>query len=183
MKPKLLLHICCAPCATEVIKRLQDDYEVVGFFCNPNIYPDKEYKKRLSQVQRLTTLMNMRLDVGEYDHERFLELAQGLESEPEGGRRCQVCYRMRLELTAKKGKENGCSLIATTLTVSPHKSALLINPIGQEVCAQHSLEFFEADWKKKDGFKHSVELSKELGFYRQDYCGCESSLRGRHNHT
>ncbi|OYD17333.1 hypothetical protein CH330_00465 [candidate division WOR-3 bacterium JGI_Cruoil_03_51_56] len=175
----LLLHICCAPCATEVIHRLENNYDIIGFFYNPNIFPEKEYQKRLIEVQRLSALWHLPLDVGEYDHDRFLEMVKGLEKEPEGGKRCQVCYRMRLEQTAMKAKGNGCQVIATTLTISPHKRAAVINPIGREVCSQYGLRFLEGDWKKRDGFKHSVEISKGLGLYRQDYCGCEFSLRER----
>jgi predicted adenine nucleotide alpha hydrolase (AANH) superfamily ATPase len=173
VKPKLLLHICCAPCATEVIRRLQDEYEVVGFFFNPNIHPEEEYWRRLTDVQRLSALWHVLVDIGEYDHERFLELVRGLEDEPEGGRRCEVCYRLRLGETAKRVGSNGCSIVASTLTISPHKRAKIINPIGREVCAGHGVEFLETDWKEQGGFRRSVEFSKELGLYRQCYCGCE----------
>ncbi|UCG43985.1 MAG: epoxyqueuosine reductase QueH [candidate division WOR-3 bacterium] len=177
MKPKLLLHVCCGPCATEVVVRVQDEYEVVGFFYNPNIFPEDEYYKRLEEVHRLSALWHVLVDTGDYDHGRFLELVQGLEREPEGGRRCEVCVRMRLEAAAKAARANGCSIVASTLTIGPSKKAGTINRIGREACAGQGVEFLEADWKKKDGFRRSVELSKDIGMYRQDFCGCEFSRR------
>jgi predicted adenine nucleotide alpha hydrolase (AANH) superfamily ATPase len=177
VKPKLLLHVCCGPCATEVLKRLREEYEVVGFFYNPNIHPEDEYQKRLMEVQRLSALWRVLVDTGEYDRDRFREAARGMEEEPEGGKRCEACYRLRLEETARQAKENGCTVVASTLTIGPHKKATIINAIGKEVCARHGVTFLEADWKKQDGFKHSIELSKDLGLYRQNYCGCEWSIR------
>ncbi len=177
MKPKLLLHICCGPCSTEVIRRLKDDYEVVGFFYNPNIHPEEEYSRRLMEVQRISALWRVLVDVGPYDHERFLAVAHGLEGEPEGGRRCVACYRLRLEAAAHRAAENGCTHLATTLTIAPMKRAAVINPIGREAAGRCGLGFLEEDWKKRDGFKHSVELARDLGLYRQHYCGCEFSHR------
>ena len=177
MKPKLLLHVCCGPCSTEVIRRLKDDYEVVGFFYNPNIYPEEEYNKRLMEVQRISALWRVLVDVGGDNHERFLAVARGLETEPEGGRRCLVCYRLRLEEAALRAAENGCTHLATTLTIAPMKKAAVINAIGREAAARHGLVFVEEDWKKRDGFKRSIELSRDLGLYRQNYCGCEFSRR------
>ena len=177
MKPKLLLHICCGPCSTEVIRRLKDDYEVVGFFYNPNIHPDEEYHKRLMEVQRISALWRVLVDVGPHDHERFLDAARGLEAEVEGGKRCLVCYRLRLEETARRAADNGCTHLATTLTIAPMKKAAAINPIGREAAVRYDLVFVEADWKKRDGFRNSIELSHDLGLYRQNYCGCEFSRR------
>jgi len=177
VKPKLLLHVCCGPCSTEVIRRLKDDYEVVGFFYNPNIHPDEEYHKRLMEVQRISALWRVLVDVGPHDHERFLDAARGLEAEVEGGKRCLVCYRLRLEETARRAADNGCTHLATTLTIAPMKKAAAINPIGREAAVRYDLVFVEADWKKRDGFKHSIELSQDLGLYRQNYCGCEFSRR------
>lgn len=179
MKPKLLLHICCGPCATEVIRRLKDDCEVVGFYYNPNTYPEDEYNKRLMEVQRLSALWRVLVDVGTYDHGRFLEAARGLEDEPEGGSRCQACYRLRLAESARRAADNGCTHLATTLTIAPMKRAAVINPIGREAATRHGLVFVEEDWKKRDGYRHSIEISKDLGLYRQNYCGCEFSLRSR----
>jgi predicted adenine nucleotide alpha hydrolase (AANH) superfamily ATPase len=177
VKPKLLLHICCGPCSTEVIRRLKDEYEVVGLFYNPNIHPEEEHDKRLMEVQRVSALWRVLVDAPTYDHARFLSVARGLEQEPEGGRRCVACYRLRIEEAARRAADNGCSHMATTLTIAPMKKAGVINPIGREAAERHGLTFVEKDWKKQDGFKHSVELSRELGLYRQDYCGCEFSRR------
>jgi hypothetical protein len=178
VKPKLLLHICCGPCSTEVIRRLMGDYEVVGFFYNPNIFPEEEYHKRLMEVQRISALWRVLVDVAPYNHERFLQAARGQEAEPEGGSRCHACYRLRLEEAARQAADNGCTHLATTLTIAPMKRAAVINPIGHEAAARHGLVFVEEDWKKRDGFKHSIELSRDLGLYRQNYCGCEFSRRG-----
>ena len=179
LKPKLLLHICCGPCATEVIRRLRDEYEVVGYYYNPNIYPEEEYNKRLMEVQRLSALWRVLADAMPYEHGRFLEAARGLEGEPEGGKRCEACFRLRLETTARAAAANGCTVVASTLTIGPQKRAAVVNVVGREACAAHGVRFLEADWKKQDGYKHSIELSRDLGLYRQHYCGCEFSLRPR----
>jgi predicted adenine nucleotide alpha hydrolase (AANH) superfamily ATPase len=176
LKPKLLLHICCGPCSTEVIRRLKADYEVVGFYYNPGIHPEEEYHKRLLEVQRLSALWRALVDTGEYEHGRFLDVVKGLEGEPEGGKRCAVCYRLRLDEAAQRAAHNGCTHLATTLTIAPMKKAAVVNPIGLDVAARHGLVFVAEDWKKRDGFKRSVEISKDLGLYRQQYCGCEFSL-------
>jgi predicted adenine nucleotide alpha hydrolase (AANH) superfamily ATPase len=173
VKPKLLLHVCCGPCATEVIRRLQSDYEVVGFFYNPNIHPEDEYWRRLTDVQRLSAMWHVLVDTGGYDHDRFREVVRGLEQEPEGGRRCEECFRLRLGVAARAANANGCSVVASTLTIGPTKNAEVINRIGTEVCSKHGLEFLASDWTKKDGYRRSVEMSKELGLNRQNYCGCE----------
>ncbi|MEO0081551.1 MAG: epoxyqueuosine reductase QueH [candidate division WOR-3 bacterium] len=175
MKPKLLLHICCGPCATHVVRRLSDQYELTGFFYNPNIAPEDEYLRRLVAVQELSAQWHVPVDVESYAHDRFLETVHGLEDEPEGGRRCEACYRLRLEAAAAAARANDCAIVASTLTIGRNKKASVINAIGREACAAHGLRFLEADWKKQDGFRHSVELSRELGLYRQSYCGCEFS--------
>jgi len=200
MKSRLLLHICCGPCATEVVRRLAADYEVVGFYHNPNIHPEEEYWKRLAEVQRLAALWHVQVDTGAYDHAAFLRAVRGLENEPEGGRRCAACFRLRLAAAADAARANGCTVVASTLTIGRNKKASVINRIGVEAClaAGHNpisssesglcpkaglcpesapLRFLEADWKKQDGARHGVELSRELGLYRQTYCGCEFSGR------
>jgi epoxyqueuosine reductase len=179
LKPKLLLHICCGPCATEVIRRLRDEYEVVGWFYNPNIDSQDEYDRRLAAVQQLSAVWRVLVDTGPYEHDRFMAAVRGLEAEPEGGRRCAECFRLRLDAAAAAAAANGCTVVASTLTIGRSKRAEVINSIGREACARHGVEFLEADWKKQDGFKHSVELARDLGLYRQDYCGCEFSRRGR----
>jgi hypothetical protein len=129
VKPKLLLHICCGPCSTEVILRLRKDYEVVGFFYNPNIRPEEEHDMRLMEVQRISALWRVLVDARPYDHEQFLDVARGLEEQPEGGSRCLACYRLRLDAAARRAAENGCTHLATTLTIAPMKKAAVINPI------------------------------------------------------
>jgi hypothetical protein len=177
VKSKLLLHICCGPCATEVIRRLKVQYEVVGYYYNPNIHPEEEYNKRLMEVQRLSALWRVLVDAGPYEHGRFLEAVR--EREREGGTRCERCYRLRLEQAAAAAQANGCTHFATTLTIAPMKKAAVINPVGQTAAQAHGLIFVAEDWKKNDGFRHSVELARELGLYRQNYCGCEFSDSGR----
>ena len=177
-RERILLHICCAPCATEVIKRLHEaGYDIHGFFYNPNIQPEKEYYKRLLEAQRVCKLLSIPLEIGDYDWDRWQAEIRGLEKEKEGGKRCLVCFRYRLSTVAQKAKELGINIIASTLTISPRKRADKINPIGKEVCDELEIKFYEADWKKQDGFKHSLETSKELNIYRQNYCGCKYSIR------
>jgi predicted adenine nucleotide alpha hydrolase (AANH) superfamily ATPase len=183
---RILLHICCAPCATTAIQRLRDaGYDVHGFFCNPNIHPEKEYYQRLLEVQRLCKEWHVPLEIAEYDRDRWQAEVRGLEAEPEGGERCRVCFRFRLQAVAEKARELEIDIIATTLTLSPRKSPDVVNPIGQRVCAAIAEEtddavrvrFHEADWKKKDGYKQSLDVSRRMNIYRQHYCGCRYSLR------
>jgi predicted adenine nucleotide alpha hydrolase (AANH) superfamily ATPase len=176
---RLFLHICCAPDATHPIQILKDKYEIDAFFYNPNIHPGEEYAKRLEDMRFLAKKWDIVLHEGEYDKDRWLLLAEEYRDEPEGGRRCEICYRMRLEETAKKAIEEGYDLFGAVLTISPHKDAGKINEIGREISAKYGIPFLESDFKKKDGFKKSVELSKNLGLYRQDYCGCVYSIQGR----
>lgn len=175
----MLLHICCGPCATGVVRQLKQYYEVVGWFDNPNIWPEEEHGRRLLEVQRLSALWHVLVDVAPYDHARFLSAVRGLESEPEGGRRCTECFRLRLEAAAEAALANGCTLVASTLTIGRNKRADVINPIGREACERRGLRFLEADWKKQGGEQQSAALSKELGMYRQRYCGCEFTALGR----
>ncbi len=174
-KPLVLLHICCAPCASAVIKRVQNEYEIKGFFYNPNIFPESEYQLRLSGVRRLADILGIEIDSGDYEYDRFRELVLGLEREPEGGKRCLLCYRLRLERSGQEAKANGAEFLATTLTIGSNKKAAVINPLGAEICARLGIKFIAGDWKKQNGFKHSVEISRNLGLYRQNYCGCEFS--------
>lgn len=176
---RLLLHICCGPCATIVIERLRENYQVCGFFFNPNIYPQEEYELRRRAAERVANFWNIPLFNGEYDHNRFETAVKGLEAEPEGGARCLVCFRLRLNETALWAKQAGFRLIASTLTVGPNKKAKVINQIGNEVVKELGIRFLAGDWKKQDGFKQSVELSRRLELYRQHYCGCEFSLKNR----
>lgn len=179
VKPRMLLHICCAPCSTHVVEKLRDSYDVTGFFYNPNIHPDGEYERRLATARTYARSTGLELLEGEYEVARWMEATRGLESEPEGGARCPLCYRLRLEETALRAKAGGYEYFATTLTISPRKKAGVINPIGMEIAVKYGLNFHADDFKKKDGFKRSVEMSREHGLYRQDYCGCVYSMRDK----
>ncbi len=175
----MLLHVCCAPCSTHVIETLRDEYDLLCFFYNPNIHPDEEYERRLGEMCRYAAKTGIMFIPGKYDPERWLALTESLKEEKEGGKRCDVCYRVRLEETARFAQKAGCDRFATTLSISPRKKASVINRIGEELAETHELAFMEADFKKGDGFKRSVELSKGEGMYRQDYCGCVYSRRER----
>jgi predicted adenine nucleotide alpha hydrolase (AANH) superfamily ATPase len=171
-KPKLLLHTCCAPCVTVPMERLQPGYEVSCFFYNPNIHLKYEYLKRLNEVIRLTKDLGLKIIIPEYDVDPWFEIVNGLEDEPEGGKRCAVCFEMRLRETVRYAKEHKFDSFTTTLTISPHKNAALINKIGAEIGEQNQVPFLEANFKKKDGYLRSIELSKKYDLYRQKYCGC-----------
>ncbi|MBN1155916.1 epoxyqueuosine reductase QueH [candidate division KSB1 bacterium] len=176
-REKLLFHICCAPDATVVAERLEPDYDITGYFYNPNIHPQSEYTLRVNEMEELAREIGLKLIVGPYDADRWFDLVKGMEDEPEGGARCEVCFRMRLESTARLAQEQGFDFFTTVLTVSPHKNADLINAIGSEMSAKYAVQFLSANFKKKDGFKRSIELSKIYGLYRQNYCGCIYSKR------
>jgi predicted adenine nucleotide alpha hydrolase (AANH) superfamily ATPase len=174
---RLLLHICCAPDATVGVERLSPDYDVTLLFHNPNIYPAEEYHKRFDAAKQLTGTLGIGLIEGDYDTEAWLDAVRGLEDEPEKGRRCETCFKERLRTTARIAREKGFDVFAAVLTVSPHKDAALINRLGARAAEEYGVEYLPTDLKKKDGFKRSVELSRLHGLYRQDYCGCEFSLR------
>jgi predicted adenine nucleotide alpha hydrolase (AANH) superfamily ATPase len=174
-KPKVLLHICCGPDSTAVYERLDPQYEVIGYFHNPNIYPEKEYEKRAQNALKAGREMGFKVIVPEYNPEEWLKAVKGLEREPEGGKRCERCFRHNLEATARKAMELSISFFTTTLTISPHKSSDTIFKIGTGLAEEYGIVFLDIDFKKKDGFKRSVELSKQMGLYRQKYCGCSFS--------
>lgn len=176
-KEKILLHICCAPCSTYVIKFLSCEFDVIGYFYNPNIFPEKEYYFRVEEMKNYALKINLPLIVGEYDPDNWFKLIQGFENEIEGGNRCKICYKMRLESTVNLALKNKFQNFTTTLSISPKKKAFLINQVGEDLGNQYNLNFYKADFKKKDGFKISVQMSKELGMYRQNYCGCKFSFR------
>lgn len=178
-KPKLLLHVCCAPCGAYVSRLLSANHDVVLYFYNPNIQPRKEYEKRLAEVRRYAESVRLPLEVGEYDEDRWLEAIHGHEDDPEGGERCRICYRFRLERAAEVAERLGCEYLAATLSVSPHKKAEVVNREGLAAVGERSVEFLEADFKKKGGYQESCRLSREYGFYRQSYCGCVFSQRSR----
>ena len=173
---KLLLHICCGPCATSVIERLSPEYNITGYFFNPNIHPEEEYRRRLDAAQTAVRQAEIPCIEGEYEPEMFMQAVRGFENEPENGTRCPVCYRLRLAETARYAALHSLDCIASTLTLGPQKKASVINPIGRETAAAAGLSFVDGDWKKKDGFKRSLELCREIGLYRQHYCGCLFSM-------
>ena len=181
--PRLLLHSCCAPCSSYVLEYLSDYFEITVFYYNPNIFPESEYTKRILEQQMLIQDMNVKHPVsflaGSYERERFYEIAKGLEHLKEGGDRCFKCYELRLEEAAKIATEGEFDYFTTTLSISPMKNAEKLNEIGNEVGAKYGVSYLQSDFKKKNGYKRSIELSKEFGLYRQDYCGCEFSFRDR----
>lgn len=175
----LLLHSCCGPCSSAVLERLAKHFKVTILYYNPNIWPAGEYARRKDEQKRLLALQPMQYPVefveGAWEHDSFLRAAKGLEAEPEGGARCAACFALRLQQSARWAAEQGFAWFTTTLSVSPHKNAALLNALGQQAAQKHNISFLCADFKKKDGYKRSIELSKEYGLYRQDYCGCEFS--------
>jgi predicted adenine nucleotide alpha hydrolase (AANH) superfamily ATPase len=181
-KPKILVHVCCAPDAAYVIGLLKDDYDAAALFYNPNIQPAEEYALRLADAQRVARDLSVPLLEGAYDAERWLALAAKFRHEPEKGRRCDVCYAVRLEQTARTAAAGGFAFFTTVMSLSPWKKAAALNRIGRMFGRRHGVAFLEADFKKKDGFRKSVVLSKGMNLYRQNYCGCVYSLadaRGR----
>jgi len=174
---KLLLHSCCGPCSTAVIEKLINDYDLSVFYFNPNITDEPEYAHRLSEQKRLISEVfpAVRLIEGEYHPESFFEAVRGFEDAPEGGARCSLCFRLRMEETAKKAVALGYDCFDTTLTVSPHKNYDVISSICKELSAKYGIEYLDGNYKKMNGYKRSVDLSKEYGLYRQNYCGCEFS--------
>lgn len=176
-KPRLLLHICCAPDAVAAVPVLAKNFTVDGFFYNPNITSDKEYAKRLAATHKVAARHHLHLIEGPYDPQKWLKKMRGLEREAEGGKRCSECFQMRLKTTAETAKKGGYHLFATVLTNSPHKDYELINHIGRELGSQYAILYFRSAFGKRGGFKKSVEMSKQLGLYRQNYCGCKFSER------
>lgn len=172
---KLLLHICCAGCGAYISQLLKQNYKVILFFYNPNIYPESEYNKRLEETRRIAKKFNLKIIIGEYNRKRWHDLIKGHEQDEEKGKRCLICYRERLRETAKIAKKVKAKYFTTTLTISPHKDAEEINKIGSELAVSYGIKFLNRDYKKHDGFKKSAIMSKKLGLYRQDYCGCEFS--------
>lgn len=174
---KLLLHSCCGPCSTWVIEVLKRDYDLTIFYTNSNIYPHSEYQKRLEEQKRYAKIVGIDVIEDVYDEKEFLQFVKGLEFEKEGGERCKKCFEFRLKRTAKFAKENNFEVFSTTLTVSPHKNFEIINQIGKEIADMNHLEFLEGNFKKQNGYKNSIEISKKYDIYRQNYCGCRFSLR------
>lgn len=175
-RPTLLLHACCAPCSSYVLEYLSRYFKITLFYYNPNISPESEYRYRVSEVKRLVAEMLPDSDVtvveGRYDPERFAQAVRGLEGEPEGGKRCRACFRLRLEEAARQAQDLGCEFFTTTLSISPLKNARALNEIGEELAPIYQTRYLVSDFKKREGYKRSIQLSAEYQLYRQDYCGC-----------
>lgn len=180
---KILLHSCCAPCSSHVINTLKDYFDITILYYNPNIYPIEEYNKRKQeQINLIKSLQsNNKIDFLDCDYENdiYEEKIKGYEHFKERGPRCNICFKLRLERTAKLAKENNFDYFCTTLTVSPYKNAYLINQIGKELSNEYNIKWLYSDFKKNDGYKKSIELSKKFNLYRQDYCGCIYSQKER----
>ena len=173
----MLVHVCCAPDALYVMDLLKTDYDVTGFFCNPNIHPEEEYRLRLEETHKVAHTLGFDLIEDDYDPESWFDLTAKFKDEPEKGRRCDVCYAMRLERTARTAAGRGFDIFTTVMSLSPWKKSKVMNRMGRMFAKRYGIDFLEADFKKKDGFKKSVALSKEHSIYRQDYCGCVYSKR------
>ena len=180
-RPRLLLHACCAPCSSATLERLAAHFDLTILYYNPNIYPPEECRRREAELERFVRDAGYRFPVVElpYDPQAFYAAVQGLEQEPEKGARCTVCYRLRLEQTARYAAQNGFAWFCTTLSISPLKDPVRINALGQELGAQYGVRFLPSEFRKKDGYKRSLQLSAEYGLYRQDYCGCVFSKQAR----
>jgi len=175
---KIVLHVCCGICALWVIKILKEEFAtLLLYFYNPNIYPHEEYEKRKEVFKKVVKIYQVPYLEGPEEREKWFEKIKGFENEPEGGKRCLICYRMRLEKTAALAKKLNYPLFTTTLTISPHKKTSEINQIGKEVAQNYGVSFLERDFKKKDGFKKTIEMAKKYKFYRQNYCGCIFSMK------
>lgn len=186
-KPSLLLQCCCGPCSSYVLEYLTARFRVTALFYNPNIQPPEEYEKRRFWLQNVIERYGGQVELlpCQYDGGSFEEIASGYEDAPEGGERCTRCFRLRLEQTAKRAREGGFDFFCTTLTVSPHKDAHRLNAIGFEMEEKYAVRWLPSDFKKRDGYKRSLELSAQYGLYRQDYCGCLYSKRegGKENES
>jgi len=181
--PTLLLHSCCAPCSSYVLEYLAEYFSITVFYYNPNIYPAGEYSQRVyeqqSFIQKFPVRHEVRFLEGQYDTERFYDMARGMEDEPEGGERCFACYRLRLGETARTAARLGFGYFTTTLSISPLKNAAKLNEIGGQLADEYGVAYLYSDFKKKNGYLRSTQLSAQYGMYRQDYCGCIYSLRER----
>ena len=182
--PSLLLHSCCAPCSSYVLEYLSRYFRITVFYYNPNIYPESEYHTRAEEQARFIQTFPAGYPVtfaeGAYIPKAFYDSVRGMERLPEGSERCFACYRLRLCETARMAKEKGCDYFATTLSISPLKNAEKLNEIGERLAGEYKVNWLPNDFKKKNGYQRSIELSKEYGMYRQDYCGCIYSFKERH---
>lgn len=188
--PTLFLHSCCAPCSSYVLEYLSEYFEITVFYYNPNIYPEEEYRKRVEEQKQLIEQLPSKYKIsfieGKFEPERFYEMAKGLEQVPEGGERCMNCYELRLREAAEYARKEDMDYFTTTLSISPLKNAGKLNEIGEKLAEEYGVSYLNSDFKKKNGYKRSVELSEIYGMYRQDYCGCIYSIRereGRYDHS
>ena len=174
--PRLLLHSCCAPCSSYTLEYLSRYFDITVYYFNPNISPKQEFDKRFEEQKRLISQMPFKNSVtlveGDYNYDDFLEIAKGLENVPEGGERCFRCYKMRLESTARLAKEQGFDYFCTTLSISPLKHSQKINELGFEIEEKYGVKWLPSDFKKHEGYKRSIQLSREYSLYRQNFCGC-----------
>jgi predicted adenine nucleotide alpha hydrolase (AANH) superfamily ATPase len=171
-KKNFLLHCCCAPCGSHPLNLLRENYNVTFFFYNPNIQPEDEYKIREQEIKRMAIKWNVPLISSSYDLTEWLEEVKGYEQNPEGEFRCEICYRIRMEKTASTAYKNNYDIFGTTLSISPHKNAVIINRIGREISKTSGIMYYKTDFKKNNGFKISCEISHKENLYRQNYCGC-----------
>jgi len=182
-RPTLLIHSCCAPCSSYVMEYLSNYFDITIYYYNPNIYPEEEYIRRVEEQQRLIQEMPLPAEVhfiqGSFLPSSFYQAVTGLEEEPEGGARCFVCYELRLREAAVKAANLGFDYFTTTLSISPHKNAQKLNEIGQCMAKEYGVKYLPSDFKKKNGYKRSIELSREYNLYRQDYCGCVYSFQNK----
>ncbi|MBR3833758.1 MAG: epoxyqueuosine reductase QueH [Lachnospiraceae bacterium] len=182
-KPKLLLHVCCAPCSSHVLELLSNEYDITVYFYNPNITDNDEYDKRFGELERFVGEAPFAMDVktvdGGYDSKIFFEMSKGMEELPERGARCYQCYKLRMEEAARYAQLNGYDVFTTSLSISPHKNANWINEIGALCQEKYGVDYMYSDFKKKNGYARSIQLSKEYSLYRQDYCGCIFSKRDK----
>ena len=180
-RPKLLLHACCAPCSSYCLEYLTKYFDITLYYHNPNISPQSEFDYRVSELKRLLSEMPLsspvELVVADYDAAEFEDAVRGLENEPERGGRCTVCYRLRLTKSAEYATTHGFDYFTTTLSISPYKDAERLVKIGEELAEKYGVSYLPSDFKKKNGYKRSIELSEEYGLYRQDYCGCVYSKK------
>ena len=181
--PTLLLQACCAPCSSAVLERISDFFEVTILYKNPNIYDSKEYEKRMREVEKFVSQIHaknrIRVFPGRYEPKEFFTAISGYEHLGEGSERCFLCYRLRLEETARMAKKESFDYFGTTLSISPYKNSHVLNEIGRELETKYKVSYLYADFKKKNGYQRSIELSKKYGLYRQDYCGCVYSKKER----
>lgn len=182
--PKLMLHSCCAPCSCYVIEYLANFFEITVYFYNPNIYPKAEYEKRKDAQMQYNSMAKTKYPIvmieGDYDTRKFYKAVKGHEHDKEGEERCQICYHLRMEETARLGEEMGFDYFTSCLSISPHKDSQVINEIGARLEQTYDIKYLYSDFKKKNGFKRSIEICNACKLYRQNYCGCEFSMRAMH---